>query len=135
MSAHIALLSDIHANLSALRAVLTDIDRRAARKPFHAVYCLGDLGGYAAGPNEIQALVMERGLPTILGNYISFREPISRLSTPIHPWRARRRRGGDYLFRSHPYRRGIWLSITNLNRRLTDSPHSHVPGRLLKGTR
>jgi diadenosine tetraphosphatase ApaH/serine/threonine PP2A family protein phosphatase len=69
MSSRIALLSDIHANLPALKAVLGDMDRRAPVDPFHAVYCLGDLGGYAAEPNEVQALVMERGLPTILGNY------------------------------------------------------------------
>ncbi|HVA90963.1 MAG TPA: metallophosphoesterase, partial [Chloroflexota bacterium] len=69
MAIHIALLSDLHANLPALQAVLDDLDRREASRPFDAVYCLGDLGGYAAEPNEVQDLLMARGYPTVLGNY------------------------------------------------------------------
>jgi putative phosphoesterase len=61
----IATFSDIHANLHALGAVLRDID---ALKP-DAVYCLGDLVGYGAYPNEVIALIRERGIPTIMGNY------------------------------------------------------------------
>jgi predicted phosphodiesterase len=63
-----ALISDIHANLPALRAVLTDID---ARKDIDAIYHLGDLTGYAPWPNEVVALVRERGIPGIAGNYDS----------------------------------------------------------------
>src|ERR1700722_5308962 len=69
MATRIALFSDIHANLPALEAVLHDLDRQAAIQPVQAVYCLGDLGGYAAEPNEAQALIMARGYPTVLGNY------------------------------------------------------------------
>jgi putative phosphoesterase len=69
MTMRLALFSDIHANLPALEAVLADIDRRHAEEPFHAIYCLGDLGGYASQPNEVQEIVMERGYPTISGNY------------------------------------------------------------------
>ena len=61
----IALLSDIHGNLPALEVVLGDIDHRT----FDAIYCLGDLGGYAAEPNEVQEAIMARGYPTISGNY------------------------------------------------------------------
>ncbi len=61
----IALFSDIHANLPALEACLADID---ARKP-DAVYCLGDLVGYNIWPNEVIALIRQRGIPTIFGNY------------------------------------------------------------------
>ncbi len=63
-----ALLSDIHANLPALRAVLADIDRRAN---IDATYHLGDLTGYAPWPNEVVALLRERGIPGIAGNYDS----------------------------------------------------------------
>jgi predicted phosphodiesterase len=63
-----ALLSDIHANLPALRAVLADIDRRGNTD---AVYHLGDLTGYAPWPNEVVALLLERGIPGIAGNYDS----------------------------------------------------------------
>jgi putative phosphoesterase len=61
----IAVITDIHANLPALEAVLeatnrTDVD---------AVYCGGDLVGYGPHPNEVCALIEKRGIPTIYGNY------------------------------------------------------------------
>lgn len=61
----IVLLSDIHANLPALEAVLADIDQRQP----DAIYCLGDLVGYCTWPNEVTALIRERRIPTIAGNY------------------------------------------------------------------
>ena len=63
-----ALISDIHANLPALRAVLTDI---GGRRDIGAIYHLGDLTGYAPWPNEVVALLGERGIPGIAGNYDS----------------------------------------------------------------
>ena len=69
MTTRIALFSDIHANLPALEAVLTDIDRRHAEEPFDSIYCLGDIGGYAAEPNETQELLQASGYPTLAGNY------------------------------------------------------------------
>jgi len=63
-----ALLSDVHANLPALRAVLSNIDKRA---DVDAIYHLGDLTGYAPWPNETVALLRERGIPGIAGNYDS----------------------------------------------------------------
>jgi len=63
-----ALISDIHANLPALRAVLADID---SRTDFDAVYHLGDLTGYAPWPNEVVALLRKRGVAGIAGNYDS----------------------------------------------------------------
>ncbi|HKR10354.1 MAG TPA: metallophosphoesterase family protein [Gemmatimonadaceae bacterium] len=62
-----ALISDIHANLPALQAVLRDIDRRKIT----AIYHLGDLTGYAPWPNEVVALLRERQIPGIAGNYDS----------------------------------------------------------------
>jgi predicted phosphodiesterase len=63
-----ALISDIHANLPALRAVLADIDERA---DIDAIYHLGDLTGYAPWPNEVVALLRERAISGISGNYDS----------------------------------------------------------------
>jgi predicted phosphodiesterase len=63
-----ALISDIHANLPALRAVLADIDER---RNFDAIYHLGDLTGYAPWPNEVVALLRERAILGISGNYDS----------------------------------------------------------------
>jgi putative phosphoesterase len=61
----VAVITDIHANLPALEAVLeaterTDVD---------AVYCGGDLVGYGPHPNEVCALIEERAIPAIYGNY------------------------------------------------------------------
>ncbi len=64
----LALISDIHANLPALRAVLADIDQR---HDVSAIYHLGDLTGYAPWPNEVIALLRERAIPGISGNYDS----------------------------------------------------------------
>lgn len=61
----IALFSDIHANLPALEAVLQDME---TQEP-DAVYCLGDLVGYAPWPNEVTETIKGRGIPTIAGNY------------------------------------------------------------------
>jgi predicted phosphodiesterase len=44
----IAIFSDIHGNLPALEAVLSDI----ASLHVDAVYCLGDLVGYAPFPTR-----------------------------------------------------------------------------------
>ena len=46
-----ALISDIHANLPALEAVLADVATRAVGATYH----LGDLVGYAPWPNEVVA--------------------------------------------------------------------------------
>lgn len=64
-----AVFSDVHANLPALEAVLDDIDARLDRGEIDAVYCLGDLVGYATWPNEVVSAVRRRGIPTIAGNY------------------------------------------------------------------
>lgn len=61
----IALFSDIHANIDALEPVIEDIQQR---KP-DAVYCLGDLVGYAPYPNEVVDLIRSKHIPVIAGNY------------------------------------------------------------------
>jgi len=63
-----ALISDIHANLPALEAVLVDID---ARPDIGATYHLGDLVGYAPWPDATVALLRTRGIAGIAGNYDS----------------------------------------------------------------
>lgn len=61
----LAVFSDIHANLPALEACLADIDKRQA----DAIYCLGDLVGYAPYPNEVIERIEAAQIPTIIGNY------------------------------------------------------------------
>lgn len=63
-----ALISDIHANLQALDAVLAAIDQRS---DVDAIHHLGDLVGYSSSPNEVVARLAERGIAGVAGNYDS----------------------------------------------------------------
>jgi putative phosphoesterase len=65
MSDRAAVITDIHANLPALEAAL----RRIEELGIERIYCGGDLVGYGPHPNEVCALIAERGIPTIYGNY------------------------------------------------------------------
>src|SRR5262245_6895255 len=98
-----AIVSDIHGNLEALRAVLADAERQGAE----AVYCLGDVVGYGPNPRECLDLAMTFRL-TILGNHdqgamfdpVGFSPPAERaifwarqqLETSPEPREARERR-------------------------------------------
>ena len=62
-----ALISDVHANLPALEAVLEDIARRGIAATFH----LGDLVGYAPWPNETVSMLFDAGIVGVAGNYDS----------------------------------------------------------------
>jgi predicted phosphodiesterase len=59
----LAILSDIHGNLEALRAVLED----AGCHGVEAIYCLGDTVGYGPNPLECLDLTMFMRL-VLLGN-------------------------------------------------------------------
>lgn len=63
-----ALISDVHANLPALEAVLADID---TRPDVDAVHHLGDLVGYSPWPNEVVSLLRDRNVTGVAGNYDS----------------------------------------------------------------
>lgn len=61
----IALFSDIHANLPALEAMFSEMEKIQP----DAMYCLGDLVGYNIWPNEVINEIRRRGIPCIAGNY------------------------------------------------------------------
>ncbi|MBN2451781.1 MAG: metallophosphoesterase family protein [Lentisphaeria bacterium] len=61
----IGVLSDVHGNLPAFRAVLAKLDEEAC----DLVVCLGDIVGYGPWPAECVALVREREIPCVLGNH------------------------------------------------------------------
>jgi predicted phosphodiesterase len=63
----LALLSDVHANLPALDAVLAEIASRGVDATYH----LGDLVGYAPWPNETCERIAQAGIPGVAGNYDS----------------------------------------------------------------
>lgn len=60
-----ALISDIHGNIEALRAVLDDIREQGVSN----IYCLGDIIGYGPNPCDCLDTVIERCKLTIMGNH------------------------------------------------------------------
>jgi putative phosphoesterase len=75
----IAIISDIHGNLPALKAVLNDIETRKIDQ----VICLGDLVDFAPWPNEVIQLIRSLKMMTIMGNHderIAFDLPVIPLS-------------------------------------------------------
>lgn len=60
-----AIISDIHANAEALRAVLADIDSRGVER----LICLGDIVGYGPDPLECLDMVRRRCEWSLLGNH------------------------------------------------------------------
>lgn len=61
----VAVISDIHANLQALEAVLGAIDG----EPHDEIWCLGDAVGYGANPNEVVEILAERCSLLLIGNH------------------------------------------------------------------
>lgn len=59
------ILGDIHANLSALRAVLERMDESGV----DTLVSVGDVVGYGAAPSECIALLRERGAIVVKGNH------------------------------------------------------------------
>jgi diadenosine tetraphosphatase ApaH/serine/threonine PP2A family protein phosphatase len=64
-ASRVALLSDVHGNLPAFRAVLADIEREGV----DTRWCLGDLVGYGAQPDECVALARESCDVCLIGNH------------------------------------------------------------------
>jgi predicted phosphodiesterase len=60
-----AVISDVHGNLAALEAVLAAIDENAPDE----LWCLGDLVGYGARPNESCTIVRRRSTICLAGNH------------------------------------------------------------------
>ncbi len=61
----LAILSDIHSNLPALEAVLDDVRQTGPDE----LWCLGDVVGYGAQPDECAKLVAERCELCLVGNH------------------------------------------------------------------
>jgi diadenosine tetraphosphatase ApaH/serine/threonine PP2A family protein phosphatase len=61
----VAVLTDIHANLPALEAVLAAIDEAGLEKR----WCLGDVVGYGAQPDDCAALAKEHCDLSLVGNH------------------------------------------------------------------
>lgn len=60
-----AIISDIHSNLEALQAVIKDIKKRRIKN----IFCLGDIVGYGANPNECTEIAFDESDAIIAGNH------------------------------------------------------------------
>jgi predicted phosphodiesterase len=61
----VAIVSDIHGNRHAFEAVLRDVRASPARE----VWCLGDVVGYGADPNDCCAMAREHAAVCLSGNH------------------------------------------------------------------
>jgi predicted phosphodiesterase len=118
----IAILSDIHGNLEALQAVLSD----ARQQQVEAIYCLGDVVGYGPNPRECIDLAMDFQM-TLLGNHdqgamfdpVGFCGPAERaifwargeLECSPEPQQARERRWEFLAERPRLVRSGAFLYV------------------------
>ena len=87
----IAIISDVHSNFEALKAVVDEIDR----EHISLVVNLGDLVGYNASPKECVELVQQRRIISILGNHdraateLKFAEVFNMLAYQAVVWSAK----------------------------------------------
>ena len=63
---NVVILSDVHANLPALEAVLDDVARTAPGAP---IWHCGDVVGYGASPNEVITELQRVGATGVMGNH------------------------------------------------------------------
>lgn len=91
----IAIISDIHGNLPALKVVLEDIKQRNIDQ----IYCLGDLVDFAPWHNEVIECIKELDIPCLMGNHderIAFDYEITPLAKHNLEERAARENGIKY---------------------------------------
>ena len=81
----LAIISDIHGNMEALKEVLYDIEKSCV----DATICLGDMVGYGPEPEEVIQAITTNSIPTIMGNhelaiidnkYLDWFNPLARQS-------------------------------------------------------
>lgn len=112
----IAIISDIHGNLPALRAVLQDIEQQRIDR----IYCLGDIIGKGPSPAEALELCRRHCDKVILGNWEDFLLYSDIDRNPIAYYRDRlSEEQRDYLY-SLPYHIEFYLSG-----RLVRAFHAH----------
>lgn len=76
-----AIIADIHSNLEALEVVLAKI----AELRIDEIFCLGDIVGYNANPNECIDIVRRSGIRCVMGNHDSRASGLEELDnfTPL----------------------------------------------------
>ncbi|MCB9673379.1 MAG: metallophosphoesterase family protein [Alphaproteobacteria bacterium] len=83
----LGLLSDVHATLPALDAVLAELDRMGVDR----IVCLGDIVDLGPQPNEVVARLRERDIPCIRGNHDTLDEgPSLPMLAAVEDWTRER---------------------------------------------
>jgi putative phosphoesterase len=126
----IAIISDLHANLPALNAVLDDLDKKQP----DAVFCLGDLVDFAPWPNEVIETIRQRRIPTIMGNHderIAFDHAILPLEKHTEEERAARVHAIEYTRRTISANNREYLSGLPRAMRISCGTGSHSKKILL----
>ena len=122
----IAVLSDIHGNLEALQAVLSEIERQDV----DAIYCLGDLIGY--GPDPLPCIEIAMKWEVVLQGHFDQ----SSLGEDDLPGFAAARHARKTILRfreqlkSHPRRQAIWEFMKERPERFTNGGAQFVHGTL-----
>lgn len=103
-----ALISDVHGNLTALEAVLADIDRRGITRIFN----LGDYVGKGPRGREVVDLCRERCEVNLLGNWDDFLPDPGRGfdSEALQWWLAQLGPGQGEWLRGLAFNHDFWLS-------------------------
>ena len=113
-----AILSDIHANLEALEAVLADA---RAQDCTHFV-CLGDVVGYNANPSECVKIIQDLECPVVKGNHdeqasmITSTEGFNELAEEAIDWTRAQLSADDK----------AWLADLRLTRQVRDFTIVHA---------
>jgi predicted phosphodiesterase len=97
----IAVLSDIHSNLTALQAVQRECERRKVKE----YYCLGDITGYGPHPAECIAIIRKICSAIVMGNHD---EAVAGGGNLEMNWMAKA--GIDYSIRHTTHEEREWLA-------------------------
>lgn len=120
-----AVISDIHANLAALRSVLLDIEGQGLDR----ILCLGDIVGYGPDPAECVQLVRQRCALCLKGNHdvAATTEPLgfNQAARQAALWTKKRLVPGWF---SGPTRRANWQWILSLPDRHSEERRLFVHG-------
>lgn len=84
---HLALLGDIHGNLTALEKVLSELEREKIKN----IYCTGDIVGYGPRPNEVIECIKGRKIISVMGNHdeaVGYNLPMCGCNYPTERLRA-----------------------------------------------
>jgi putative phosphoesterase len=80
----LAILSDVHSNIHALKSVMAELERRGGAD---VVVCAGDIVGYGAFPDECCRAISDVSRTTVMGNHDM--AVLNRDTSFMNPYAAR----------------------------------------------